>query len=410
MPPSKPRRVPQYRYHKPSGCGVVRLNGRDYYLGRHGTNESIVAYDALIARWLAGGRKPLDDGTHEPTERSSDQVKTEASSSNPTIVQVIAKFYEYLEQTYPNHAERGSVPSSFKMPLSILRQQFGRERAADFGPKKLKVVRQVFIDRGWVRHKVNSHVNRVRRAFRWATSEELIPPSVYQALAAVENLKPGTAARESKKVEPVTRQHIEAAVSHLAPTLADMTRLLWILGCRPGELFQMRPLDIDRTGEVWIYRPRSHKTSGRGKSRFIAIGPSGQNILSRYLERNPDLHCFRPLEVETARRAKAHSERQVPLSCGNRPGKRSGPRQSPRRYRDHYTKDTYRRAIERACKKAGIPAWTPYQLRHTRATEVRARFGLDAVQTVLGHSNAKTSEIYAELDLSKAVTIAKEIG
>ena len=33
-------RNPSYRLHKPSGQAVVTLNGRDYYLGKHGTAES----------------------------------------------------------------------------------------------------------------------------------------------------------------------------------------------------------------------------------------------------------------------------------------------------------------------------------------------------------------------------------
>lgn len=47
--------------------------------------------------------------------------------------------------------------------------------------------------------------------------------------------------------------------------------------------------------------------------------------------------------------------------------------------------------------------WSPNQLRHTAATEIRAAFGLKAAQVVLGHSNAITTEIYAEADLAKVI-------
>ena len=33
-------RVPKYRLHKPTGLAVVRLSGRDLYLGPYGTPES----------------------------------------------------------------------------------------------------------------------------------------------------------------------------------------------------------------------------------------------------------------------------------------------------------------------------------------------------------------------------------
>jgi hypothetical protein len=49
--------IPAYCLHRPSGKAVVRLNGRDHYLGPHGTEESRLAYDRVIAEWLASGRR-----------------------------------------------------------------------------------------------------------------------------------------------------------------------------------------------------------------------------------------------------------------------------------------------------------------------------------------------------------------
>ncbi len=51
------KRLPSYRPHEPTGQAVVTLNGKDYYLGRHGTQMSKDAYDRLTAEWLAGGRQ-----------------------------------------------------------------------------------------------------------------------------------------------------------------------------------------------------------------------------------------------------------------------------------------------------------------------------------------------------------------
>ena len=47
---------PRYRKHRASGQAVVTLNGRDFYLGPHGTNASRAYYDRLIAEWLIQGR------------------------------------------------------------------------------------------------------------------------------------------------------------------------------------------------------------------------------------------------------------------------------------------------------------------------------------------------------------------
>src|SRR4051794_29775592 len=58
MPSASPR-TPSYRLHKATGQAVVTIQGHDHYLGRHGTPESLAAYDRTIAEWLARGRAPL---------------------------------------------------------------------------------------------------------------------------------------------------------------------------------------------------------------------------------------------------------------------------------------------------------------------------------------------------------------
>jgi site-specific recombinase XerC len=54
--------------------------------------------------------------------------------------------------------------------------------------------------------------------------------------------------------------------------------------------------------------------------------------------------------------------------------------------------------------------WSPNQLRHSRATLLREKFGIEAAQVVLGHSDPKTTLVYAEAQFSKAAEIAKAIG
>ena len=34
---TRPRKAPSYRLHKPTGQAVVRIDGRDFYLGKYGT-------------------------------------------------------------------------------------------------------------------------------------------------------------------------------------------------------------------------------------------------------------------------------------------------------------------------------------------------------------------------------------
>ncbi|QDU23618.1 tyrosine-type recombinase/integrase [Urbifossiella limnaea] len=75
-----------------------------------------------------------------------------------------------------------------------------------------------------------------------------------------------------------------------------------------------------------------------------------------------------------------------------------------------FTHDSYAAFVHRACERAGVPPWSPGQLRHSFATEVRSRFGLEAAQVLLGHKRADVTQVYAETALANAVEAAKAMG
>ncbi len=136
-----------------------------------------------------------------------------------------------------------------------------------------------------------------------------------------------------------------------------------------------------------------------------SLGPKAQKILKPYLKVG---YLFSPVQSEAERLQAVHEKRKTPLSCGNKPGsnRRPNPTKKPG---DHYSADTYRRAIRYACKKAG-QHWNPYQLRHTLGTEVRKHYGLEAAQAVLGHARCDVTQIYAEKNKALARDVAKKIG
>jgi integrase len=210
-------------------------------------------------------------------------------------------------------------------------------------------------------------------------------------------------------------------------------------GCRPEEVCLIRPCDVDAAGDVWAYRPESHKTQHHGRERVIFIGPKAQAILRPYLLRDKAAYCFCPAEGEKKRREDAHDRRTTPLSRGNRPG--SNVRSKPKRFAgERYDVASYRRAIYRACELAfGMPkhlrhrlrneteeqkqerqklasewrakhTWHPNQLRHTAATEIRKRFGIESAQLALGHADANVTQIYAERDMQKAAHVMAQVG
>ena len=57
-----------------------------------------------------------------------------------------------------------------------------------------------------------------------------------------------------------------------------------------------------------------------------------------------------------------------------------------------------------------LPKWSPNRLRHTAATAIRKRFGLEAAQVVLGHSKADITQVYAERDIDLARRVIAQVG
>jgi len=51
---------PQYLYHV-SGNARVRINGKDYYLGKHGSQDSYARYHALLKQYVENDRAVRHD-------------------------------------------------------------------------------------------------------------------------------------------------------------------------------------------------------------------------------------------------------------------------------------------------------------------------------------------------------------
>ena len=401
-------RVPSYRHHKPSGQAVVTLDGKDHYLGPYGSDRSRAEYKRRVGEWLIG-----DQDLPRPDEGVS-------------VAELALAYWSHAKQYYLGPSGNTGEVYAIKTAVRLLRTTFGDLPVSQFGPKSLKALRLEMIDQGLSRTYINATTRRIRRLFKWGVSEELVPTTVFKSLKAVDGLRQGhTEARETAPVGPIDDEVVNATLPYLPPVLADLVRLQRLTCCRPGEACRIRPMDVDTSGEIWIYRPPTHKNKHRGHERAIAIGPKAQEILRHYLLRPHDSYCFSPRESEKRRLARNHAERKTPLSCGNRPGtnRKRKPKREPG---DCYDTKSYRGAIHRAIARANqkrceeaqergttadlLPRWSPNQLRHTAATTIRRQFGLEAAQVTLGHSEVGTTQIYAERDLRLAIEVAKKIG
>jgi len=382
---SNNRKIPSYRLHKPSVQAVVTLNGRDFYLGAYATDVSRREYDRLIAEWLGHGRVvPCDPAV--------------------SINEIVLGYWEHVQAYYRKNGHPTDETAAVRSALRPLAALYGEQPASDFGPLKLKAVRQKFIDAGLARKTVNGNVGRIKRMFKWAVAEELVPAAIRQALAAVNGLRRGRCtAREPEPVRPVPREHVEAVLPHLSRQVATMVRLQMRTGMRSGEVLRLRAADLDMSGPIWVYTPAEHKTEHRSIRRRFYLGPKAQQELRPSLTSSLDVYLFSSKQAVSERSARLASERKTPLTPSQRSRnlrRRFRRRQQPDRC---YGPDSYRVAIMRACKRAGVPNWHPHQLRHTLATEIRGRFGLEAARVLLGHTTPLVTKTYALRDEAAAL-------
>jgi integrase len=391
--------IPNYRLHKATGQAFVELGGRRFYLGKHGSKASREEYERRIAEYLGNGRKL------PPT-----RTKTGISCRELAV-----HFLEWAEGYYVKNGEPTATFPHCRNAISLLVKHYGLESANDFTPLSLVFLQEQWIEQGLGRQTVNRYVGIVRQAFRHGSKFGWVDSTTYYALLGVDNLKAGrTKAPEYQKIESVDTKTVEKILPFLPPIVADMVRVQRLCGMRPQDVRNMRSCDIDRSGEVWRYMPYTHKTEHQGKNRLIAVGPRAQAILMSYLlekEEDPEAFLFSPKDTVRFQKIEKRQKRKSVGKNGQvQPSQRDRSRPNAAKPGDQYTKDSYNRAVSRACEMAGVAHWTPNQLRHSTGTEVRSKYGLDAAQAYLGHANASTTEIYAELDFEKAVKVAREIG
>ncbi len=413
---SSKKRIPKYRHYKPKNLGVVRIEGLDFYLGEYDSPESWEKYHRLIAEWLGGAS--LNSQAVEPTG---------ASPTSATVNHVLLAYWKHAESYYVRDGEPTKELEGMRDALRPVRKLYGQTPAADFGPKSLKAVRDHMIDvQDLCRTEINKRMGRIKRVFKWAVSEELIPPSIAHGLSTVKGLVKGRSrARESKPVKPVPDADVDAVLPYLPPQIVAMIELQRLTGMRPGEVVLMRPCDLDKSlGDVWIYHPQRHKNTWRDHVRTVALGPRCQEVLTPFLDRSEKVYCFSPQEAQQWRleRRQTHKkrERKTPIYPSElkarEKAKQARRKRKPKRPKgEHYTTHSYWKALQYGfvkAEKAGVELarWHPHQLRHSRGTDLRKKYGVEASRVSLGHARLEATEIYAEQNLQLAIEIAKEAG
>jgi integrase len=365
------KRVPKLCHHKASNLGYVTdpATGDEVYFGKWGTPECVAAYSSWVQQ-LQARRGEVRSGTPPGT-----RVK---------VWQLLDDFLDHAEQHYQKHGKPTTEVPIFRRLVRQLNERHGREWADEFTPTRLKAMRELFVSAGHARGYVNREVGRIRAIWRWGVEMELVPVTVYHTLLEVRDLQKGRSpAPEEKPVQPVPLELVGETLFHLDGLTGSLVRL-HLFGCmRAQDVVRIRPCDIDRTQDPWLYRPAAFKTEHHdGAERKLWLGPACQEILA----------CRLPGLAATDW-----------LFPGKGKGRHSG------RYQGHLTTHGYAQRITRCCERNGLPHWCPAQLRHTALTEVRRRFGLEAAQLAAGHAHADVTQLYTARDEDFARRIAREM-
>ncbi len=372
------RRVPKYSLHKATGQARVRIDGKDHYLGFYDSDESKQRYRELVAQWQARNAT--------------------VAFPDMTVGQLALAYMGHATSYYVKNDQPTSEVNCVRNAVKAMTVMFKGIQVRDFSPQKLRAVRASIL-KTCARTTANSQTGRIVRMFRWAVGQEMVSPVVVTGLEAVEPLKKGRSdARETDPVTPVSESIVTSTLPHLPAAARAAVLMQLATGARPGEILIMRLCDVRMVGEVWEYRPNSHKTEHHGRSRVIPIGPKGQAIIKERMTTDLAAYLFpRPSGVGLA-----------------------------------YSTTAFRKAIQRACEVAfDMPmhlrrtkrqdreeaslwraenVWHPSQLRHTFGTLARREGGIEVARTILGHANTATTEIYAEKDLETAKALIARIG
>lgn len=299
---------------------------------------------ALRARYetLAGGRCALD--------------------AELTVRALYERFLTHAQREYSQR--RGSTTATnFRDAMRQALELYADLPARDFGPLQLRAVREYMRDCGYAARTINDRIHRIRQAWRWAVTLDLVDSSAWEALRSLPCIP-----CPASDAKPVLWADVEPILFQVRPPVAAMIRLQWWSGMRPGEICAMRRSEVDTTEAPWVYCPARHKTATRGKRRRVYLGPRSVEILTPWLD----------------------------VAAGNEVF--------------GYRQASYYNAIRRACRRAGVAHWTPHQLRHSFATRVERAAGIKITSTLLSHASVTTTRIYVEEDEPRAVAAIRRLG
>ena len=403
------KRPPKLCRNKKKNFAYVYLNRKQVYLGKWGTEETQSAYDHFLLNWAKSQNEPQQQQPKDPRVGF-------------TVTEIaVAYVAEYKERPVKNRSDL----KTFLRIANRIAVLFPQREADSFRIRDLEILRDSFQNEGFKRNGeeqkhsrtyLNKLISRTKTMFSWGVSKEMVSAETVARLKFLQPLRKGrTTAPEPRQRHIIPSEDYKAVLKFLPAYYKDIIEILNLTGMRPSEICNMKVSEIEKTKNVWIYRPSSHKTAYQGNNRIIPIGKKAQKFLKRHLsKRTEEEYVFTPARAMKSCWDAKRAKRKTPVQPSQR--KRAEERKGKYvKYREQINPTTIGRVVSTACKKAIAAkkisqSWTPYDLRHTAITNVRTKYGAETAQHFAGHSNLDTQRIYDHSALDAASKVAEEIG
>lgn len=355
------------------------------YFGQHGTPEC----DRLYRNWLASLR--ATDRLPSPDTPKPQAVKL--------VAQLIVEYLSQVRQRYSDNEYKGVY-----LALERLATRIGGRDASAIEVPQIRSLIEIMCHeqfsygsgehakkRHYSRTYVNKTLARIKRFVRWSHMMGYVTAEQWSRISVLDGIKQSEKlARETIKKRDVPLEFVKQTLPHLTPTVAAMVRVQYLCGMRPQDVYNIRWIDIDTSGDVWIYVPFEHKNTHRGLELMKAIPKPAQTLLEAFRPEDDRSFIFSP-------------KRAMAVFWGTSDADRL------KRFGYQYVGSAYYHAVRDACDKAKIDRWSPNQLRHTMATHLRSKYGQEAAQYYLGHANISTTDIYAHRAAESLQRVAKEM-
>ncbi|MCC7395716.1 MAG: site-specific integrase [Planctomycetes bacterium] len=392
--------MPKLGVHKATGQARVTLNGTTFYLGKAGTIEAHAKYAELVKTWLAQGQQAI---------RPAATVVQLATS----VREVFDQFLAHADATgrYSKGGKPGTHYRRFEWIRDSLGAALGNPPVAKLTESSLVLWRDLLErDKGRTRPGINRLVACALLVLKWGRARGLVPKVVWADVSTIEPLKRGEVGDRPDHGKPrraVTNEEANKVAAHASRQVGAMIRLQSMLGMRPSEVCAMRWADIDKAPipgdrtKCWTYTVPAGKTSHHGHVTRFLLPLAAQKILNEF-PAAANAYIFSPASAMAERRELLREARK------SDPTKQTELRDSTARrdYADRWGVNEYRHAVARACRAAGVPCFTPHELRHGFATWAANTLSLGAASAACNHRSVATTQRYVHVRHEDVLAVA----